>query len=29
MEEKDSEIAWMPATNAINEGAFGAFHVQM
>jgi len=26
---EETELAWMPATNDINEGALGAFHIQM
>jgi hypothetical protein len=26
---KEKELAWMPATNDVNEGALGAFHIQM
>jgi len=26
---EEKELAWMPATNDGNEGALGAFHIQM
>jgi len=26
---EEKELAWMPATNDTNEGALGAFHIQM
>jgi hypothetical protein len=26
---EEKELAWMPATNNVNEGALGAFYIQM